>query len=234
MKLLLPTEQAQAVALHAAYVFGLANEGDPAAEAQLRILTPLLKLRACRDNIRVATGAMEARGGNGYIEDWANARLVRDGHLGVLWEGTSNINALDVITRAVGKQRCHETLADDLLRRLDEAAEAPGQFRGRVAATLRRATAFADEVARRPENKKHARAASAGLYNAASAALLAWQGAKAGDGRRLLLARLVLEHRLAARDPLAIADGGWEDEATDLLLAGAPVSIERAAELLAA
>ena len=61
--------------------------------ALLRILTPLLKLRACRDNIPVATGAMEVRGGNGYIEEWVNARLVRDAHIGVLWEGTSNINA---------------------------------------------------------------------------------------------------------------------------------------------
>ena len=73
-----------------------AAAGDNQASALLRILTPLVKLRACRDNIPVATGAMEVRGGNGYIEEWVNARLVRDAHIGVLWEGTSNINALDV------------------------------------------------------------------------------------------------------------------------------------------
>ena len=81
------------------------------AENCLRILTPLLKFRACRDNIPVATGAMEVRGGNGYIEEWVHARLVRDAHIGVLWEGTSNINALDIITRAVGKSRAHQPLA---------------------------------------------------------------------------------------------------------------------------
>ena len=69
----------------------------------LRMLTPLVKFRACRDNITVATGAMEVRGGNGYIEEWVNARLVRDAQVGVLWEGTSNIIALDIFTRAVGK-----------------------------------------------------------------------------------------------------------------------------------
>ena len=52
--------------------------GDNEAKALMRILTPLIKLRACRDNIRVATGSMEVRGGNGYIEEWVNARLVRD------------------------------------------------------------------------------------------------------------------------------------------------------------
>ena len=81
-------------------------------ESALRILTPLLKFRACRDNIPVATGAMEVRGGNGYIEEWVNARLIRDAHVGVLWEGTSNINALDIITRAVGKSRAHRALRD--------------------------------------------------------------------------------------------------------------------------
>ena len=40
---------------------------------QMVILTPLIKLRACRDNVRVATGSMEMRGGNGYIEDWVNS-----------------------------------------------------------------------------------------------------------------------------------------------------------------
>lgn len=234
LKLMLPTEQALSMAMHAAYVFGRANAGDAGATAQLRLLTPLVKLRACRDNIEVATGAMEARGGNGYIEDWVTARLVRDAHLGVLWEGTSNINALDVIARAVGRLRCHEALADDLLERLDDAQAAPGQFRGQLAATLRRAAAFADEVARAPENEKHARAASAALYHAASAALLAWQGAATGDGRRLLLARLVLERRLSPRDPLAARSAPWEDEAADLLLADAPVSPEQAAALLAA
>src|SRR5690606_19900290 len=132
MKLMLPTEQALSVAMHAAYVFGLANRGDEAAAAQLRLLTPLVKLRACRDNIQVATGAMEARGGNGYIEDWATARLVRDAHLGVIWEGTSNINALDAVQRAVGKVGAHKALREDLMGRLDNAHHLPGQFRTRL------------------------------------------------------------------------------------------------------
>jgi alkylation response protein AidB-like acyl-CoA dehydrogenase len=53
----------------------------------------------------VATSAMEMRGGNGYIEDRINACLVRNVQIGVLWEGTSNI---DAIGRAgsLGGQRC--------------------------------------------------------------------------------------------------------------------------------
>ena len=42
--------------------------GSREAQDVVRILTPLLKFRVCRDNIPVATGSMEVRGGNGYID----------------------------------------------------------------------------------------------------------------------------------------------------------------------
>src|ERR1019366_5674543 len=120
------------------------------AAYSLRILTPLLKFRACRDNIPVATGAMEVRGGNGYIEEWVHARLIRDAHIGVLWEGTSNINALDIVTRAVGKSRAHRTLGTELTKLLDEAALIPAAFRDRLRLALDRTLAFAERVATEP------------------------------------------------------------------------------------
>src|SRR6266478_6142472 len=105
LKITVPSEQSLSMFLFAASALDRANAGSKEAEGCLRILTPLLKFRACRDNIPVATGAMEVRGGNGYIEEWVQARLVRDAHIGVLWEGTSNINALDIVTRAVRKSQ---------------------------------------------------------------------------------------------------------------------------------
>ena len=114
LKLIVPAEQSLSMFLFTASAMDRADAGSKPAEGCLRILTPLLKFRACRDNIPVATGAMEIRGGNGYIEEWVHARLIRDAHVGVLWEGTSNINALDIVTRAVGKNGNHRTLATAL------------------------------------------------------------------------------------------------------------------------
>ena len=128
--------------LFAASAMDRANAGSKAAESALRILTPLLKFRACRDNIPVATGAMEVRGGNGYIEEWVNARLVRDAHIGVLWEGTSNINALDIVTRAVGKSRAHRALGTALAKLLDDATQVPAAFRDRLRLALDRTLGF--------------------------------------------------------------------------------------------
>ena len=231
LKLMLPTEQALSVAVAAAVA--MAND----EEAQLRILTPLVKYRACRDNVPVATGAMEMRGGNGYIEDWVNAKLVRDAHLGLLWEGTSSVNALDIIRRAVGRERAHAALAAALHRRLDQTP-LPGQFRGRLAALVDRAVAFADAVAKRPNAEASCRRAASALYHAASAALLAAEGAelgtRGGDARRLILARLVLDHRLENADPFALPDEGWEATAAARLLDDDPLSLSEATALLAA
>jgi acyl-CoA dehydrogenase len=234
MKLMVPTEQALSMVLFAADALGRAQAGSSEAAALLRVLTPLVKFRACRDNLAVATGAMEARGGNGYIEEWVTARLVRDAHVGVLWEGTSNIIALDLVGRAIGKSGAHRALAQRLTERLGAAA-LPEGYRRRLGEALDRALALAEEIARDPEAEPEARSAATALYNAASAVLLAAEGARdPADARRALLSRFVLEHRLAPRDPLARAGRAWEDTAIDLLLAGRPVPMAIAMPLLAA
>jgi hypothetical protein len=176
---------------------------------------------------------MEVRGGNGYIEEWVQARLVRDAHIGVLWEGTSNINALDIITRAVGKSRAHRTLEAVLKKSLNDATLLPSGFRERLRLALDRALAFADRVAAEPALEGSARQAASGLYHVTSAILMAWEAAQPGtDARRALYARFVLEHRLSARDPLAPRHGEWEREAAEVIFSERSVAIAEIAELL--
>jgi acyl-CoA dehydrogenase len=232
VKLMVPTEQALSALFHASSVSARA---DAQARAVLRILTPIYKYRACRDNVTVATGAMEARGGNGYIEDWPNARLVRDAHLGLLWEGTSNINSLDAVQRAVGRERAHLALQEDLAERLRTARGLPGQFRTRIENAVERAVQFAEEIAAHPEHERFCRVAANQLYQATTAVLLASEGvrlgAAGGDARRLLLARFVLEHRLEEASSTRRDAFAWEDEAISHVLEGDPVPLEVAVRL---
>jgi acyl-CoA dehydrogenase len=227
LKLMVPTEQALSALLYAAV----------ASDPVLRLLTPIAKYRACRDNVSVATGAMEARGGNGYIEDWPNARLVRDAHLGLIWEGTSNINALDAILRAVGKARAHLALRQSLAERLERSHALPDSFRVRLDDAIADACRFAEQAASRPEHERFCRIAAGKLYHATTAALLASEGLQLGlsgsDARRLLLARFVLDHRLQRADDMAFEAQRWEDEAAELLIADAPVTLAKAGALLA-
>ena len=237
MKQMLPTEQALSMFLFTGHIMAQANQGDATAESLVRILTPLLKFRACRDNVPVATGAMEVRGGNGYVEDWVNARLIRDAQVGLLWEGTSNINALDVITRAIAKVRAHYTLAGTLQDKIDDAPDIPGQFQGLLSAQVERAFAFADEVAGDPAQEDKARMATNALYHAASAVLLAWEGATVGaaggDDRRLLLSRMVVDNRLLPQDPLAAGENRFAKAAATLLLQDDPVPLAQVRDTLA-
>ena len=67
---------------------------------------------------------------------------------------------------------------------------------------------------------------------------MTWEGATAGvnghDARRMILARMVVEHRLRAEDPLEIPASDWEEDATAALLDPAPVSLDRAVEIVSA
>ncbi|HEU0202389.1 MAG TPA: acyl-CoA dehydrogenase family protein, partial [Burkholderiaceae bacterium] len=208
MKLLVPSEQARTLMFQTADALRRADAGDANAYSLLRILTPLLKFRACRDARKVTGDAMEVRGGCGYIEEWSDPRLVRDAHLGSIWEGTSNIVALDVM-RAIRRENSLAALASHLDKQLaasglDVAAREP------FADSVRRACKLADAAAADGGEALARRAASA-LYHVASAVGMAWESAQIGTPDRLQLARIVLKHRVAANDPLAIPDDATED-----------------------
>lgn len=233
MKLMLPTEQALSMFVHAADVMRRADAGDVRAQLELRMLTPLFKFRACRDNLKVATGAMEVRGGNGYIEDFVNERLVRDAHIGVLWEGTSNINALDAVQRAAGKEGGHNALAQSMNEWLADSPGIPAPFLERLQSAIAQACAFMNECSATPDAEAGSREAASRMYHAVTAALLAGEGARlghrGGDARRLLVSRQVLRHRLHDTGLNAHSESGVEQ----LLLTGEPIPWAQAVPLLA-
>ncbi|WP_088154185.1 acyl-CoA dehydrogenase family protein [Achromobacter xylosoxidans] len=234
LKLLTPTEAALSMVMAAADIMRRAQDGDPAAAQVLRLLTPLLKLRTCRDNIAVATGAMEIRGGNGYIEDFVNARLVRDAHIGVLWEGTSNINALDAIQRAVRKDRAHEALAALLESKLEEATALPAAWRSILRDCLRRAVSLAQDVGTDERHEAQVRRAASALYYASAAVFMAWESCRPGvDARRLLLADAVLRHYLLPADPLRGVGADGETQGDRLMLQDEPLTLAQVVPMLA-
>src|ERR1700761_5964274 len=94
---------------------GFANHRQPRAVRQ-RIAVPVTKLKVCRLGITMASDAIELHGGNGYIETWPVARLLRDAQVNTIWEGPDNILCLDV-RRGIEQTRAHETL----LARLHDA-----------------------------------------------------------------------------------------------------------------
>ncbi|MEK9751879.1 MAG: acyl-CoA dehydrogenase family protein [Rhodospirillaceae bacterium] len=243
LKTALPAEQSLSMWMFTADVLdkaeGYGGEA-PSQEAQavLRMATPVLKFRSTRDGRRVTGDAMEMRGGIGYVEEWVNPRLVRDAHLGSIWEGTSNIVALDAVTRAVRKHDCHAPLHAALTQRLEDADGVPAAYLGKLRGHLDRAMDLIGRVAAEGRDEASCRQATSAFYHAATAALMAWEGARIharrGDARRLLWSRLVVDHRLTPRDPFDLVDPAWEDEVSALLLGEDDVAMADAARLVVA
>jgi hypothetical protein len=192
-KMLIRAEQARTMMFQTAEVLRRADSGEDGAYALLRILTPLIKFRACRDARQVTGDAMEVRGGCGYIEEFADARLLRDAHLGSIWEGTSNIVALDVL-RAARREGSLDALTS-YVKNLCQDIELPEAW-----PAMQRAAQLAETAAASPAL---ARQAASALYHVTSAAAMAWEAARIASPERLALARLVLRHRVLPRDPLA-------------------------------
>jgi putative acyl-CoA dehydrogenase len=76
---------------------GADKAGADAAARTLRVATPLLKLFTAKQGLIVQTEGIEALGAHGYMEDSGIPRLLRDSMVLPIWEGTTNVLALDLL-----------------------------------------------------------------------------------------------------------------------------------------
>src|SRR5215213_6167896 len=63
----------------------------------LRLLTPIMKLTTGKQAVMVASEVLESFGGAGYVEDTGLPVLLRDSQVLPIWEGTTNVLALDTL-----------------------------------------------------------------------------------------------------------------------------------------
>ncbi|MDQ2680623.1 MAG: acyl-CoA dehydrogenase family protein [Candidatus Eremiobacteraeota bacterium] len=78
-------------------------QSDPREAALKRLGTAIGKFWVCKRAPIVVNEALESLGGNGYVEESILPRLYREAPLNSIWEGSGNINALDVL-RIIAKQ----------------------------------------------------------------------------------------------------------------------------------
>ena len=77
--------------------------GDPDEAHFRRLGLAVAKYWTCKRAIAVVGEALECHGGNGYVEESILPRLYREAPLNSIWEGSGNVNALDVL-RAMGRE----------------------------------------------------------------------------------------------------------------------------------
>lgn len=81
------------------------TRGDQAAfedyDDKLGFYTPILKGFLTELGLEAANHGMQVYGGHGYIKEWGMEQIVRDARISTLYEGTTGVQALDLIGRKV-------------------------------------------------------------------------------------------------------------------------------------
>ena len=99
----LAVESEAATALAIRLAAAVDNLADPHEAALRRIALPLAKYWVCKRTPMMVAEALECLGGNGYVEESGMPLLFRESPLNSIWEGSGNVNALDVL-RALSRE----------------------------------------------------------------------------------------------------------------------------------
>ena len=99
----LAVESEAATALAMRLASAVDRPGDPHEVALRRIALPLAKFWVCKRTPAMVAEALECLGGNGYVEESGLPLMFRESPLNSIWEGSGNVNALDVL-RALGRE----------------------------------------------------------------------------------------------------------------------------------
>jgi putative acyl-CoA dehydrogenase len=106
--LAIESEAATTLGLRLAGAADRAVRGDESEQAFRRIATAIGKYWVTKRAPAFTAEALECLGGNGYVEESGMPRLYREAPLNSIWEGSGNVNALDVLralTREPGTAR---------------------------------------------------------------------------------------------------------------------------------
>ncbi len=99
--LAIESEAATISALRLARAYDEALAGDEGAQQLKRIANAVLKYWICKRAVVHAGEALECLGGNGYVEESGLPRLFRESPLNSIWEGSGNVQCLDVLRAMV-------------------------------------------------------------------------------------------------------------------------------------
>jgi putative acyl-CoA dehydrogenase len=99
--LAIESEAATISALRLARAYDEAIAGDEEAQNLKRVANAVLKYWICKRAVVHAGEALECLGGNGYVEESGMPRLFRESPLNSIWEGSGNVQCLDVLRAMV-------------------------------------------------------------------------------------------------------------------------------------
>lgn len=159
-----------------------------------RFLIHLAKNRTAEHAAAMTELGMELFGGLGFLEEYAVARWHREALITPIWEGPSNIQALDFL-ESIQKWNAHEPFLEDVIPRLDAVGGDVGRLARKVAEDAVRVLVAAPPM----EATWNAKHAMTRIADAATVALL-YDIAKSGGSRYERIADLYARHFLGGEE----------------------------------
>jgi acyl-CoA dehydrogenase len=180
-----------------------AGQADEAQSNLLRLLTPIVKLWTGKQAVAIASEICESFGGAGYLEDSGIPQLLRDAQVFAIWEGTSNVLALDFLRvfRGGGGLQSYLSAQRSILSQvrapeLEPLAKTARESATRILEWLQKASA-----SERDRMEAGAREVALGLARTLALSLLLrhaeWALHAENDPRPAAAARRFAEHGLA-------------------------------------
>ncbi len=117
-------------------------EQQAAAQRWCALVTPVMKSVFTHQAFHGGSDCLQVFGGHGYVREWGIEQIVRDARVAMIYEGTNEIQAIDLLVRKVmadGGQSMN-ALLDTLAADLPQAAKASTSAQARIQ-TLRAVTA---------------------------------------------------------------------------------------------
>ncbi|HSE00679.1 MAG TPA: acyl-CoA dehydrogenase [Burkholderiales bacterium] len=201
---------------------------DPAqkrrAQALLDLLTPIVKGWCTEQGVEIASTGVQVHGGMGYVEETGAAQYLRDARITTIYEGTTGIQANDLVGRKVAFEKGATALAViEAMRGIDPQLAADNELAA-IRANIKEAVDGLEAATRWivdtfPKNAKAVAAVAvpylklfgtvAGGWMMARAALVAREKLRRPGADRdfleakLATARFYAEHELPRAIPLA-------------------------------
>ena len=131
----------------------LADAGDE-KEAQLfRMINPMTKKWSAETGVYITRESMELMGGLGYIEDGVMPKLMRDGMVLPIWEGSGNVIILDML-RSLLKTNGFEVMCSEITK----SANASADYGAFLKEELGKLIPFAEKLKKLPQDEMEASA----------------------------------------------------------------------------
>ena len=182
------TDAARSVALYAALQLDLGKhlpDGDEKTKAQARgdLLIPIVKGWSTELGVSMSSLGIQVHGGMGFIEETGAAQTLRDSRIAPIYEGTTGIQANDLVGRKVGRDNgaAMNTLLADMQAELENLSSTDAGVAASKAAALEGVAALKDATAAILKDPEGALATCVPYLMLGGVVIGGWLTAKAHD-----------------------------------------------------